>query len=732
MSNSGLPITGIQYVISADTVNASVNQIVGAHQRIEQAQGRATARAESFDKAINANGRSMRIFASEALSSAGVSGQLSTALLGLLSATGPVSIALVALGAGLAYFKNASEQFKALNDELAKVGAGSEAAQQLVKLTGVSQSTAEAALSYAKSNQEVAASFAKLIQAAQPAVPILGGLGAALQASGEIANGVNQTLERTVIVYGAVHATILQLSKDLPVATSFAAAYADAIARGHNPLEAYSVAVSNVTAAQKAQRDAAIAATDATNAAAAANEASSANFKKAGSLASSIIQQSQALNASYARDTAAAYDQYRQTLVDIDARGAQQRAQITRQGAQQRAAIELNYARQLVDIEQNLTEGRANAARDLAERIADAETNAQEQRANLAQTFADRLISIEQSYQDQVKGVKEQYADAAFDATSRGDARALIAAQRARDQGLRNAEEQRKKDTDAANKDREKAQRDLEAALAKQKAQLEKDYEKRLRDLAEAAAKQRTKAAENENQALDDQQKAEAQQLADQATAQAEQKKQEETSYKERLKALAQSFSDRRDAIGEALGKEVELFNVYGPQLKAALQRALNPADFAAIINAANQQLQRQITLTISPYITQAPGVYGPPLPPPDLIPGMAEGGYERTGGLRMLHADEWVIPSPVHAGMDRFQHVIDGFSSHYANRLVPMRGYARDSMAAGQGGFGGSLEVKVNGRVTVSGDALSSQVEVMVGRELSSIVRDAFAKGAR
>ncbi len=125
MTNSSLPQTGFSYTIDSSTVSQSAATIVQAQNRITQGQQQIIQRSESFDRAIGANNRSVRILAGELVNLTGAGGQATSILTSLLSAAGPLDAVIIGIGVAVGALKSEIDReniaFQTETEQLARL-----------------------------------------------------------------------------------------------------------------------------------------------------------------------------------------------------------------------------------------------------------------------------------------------------------------------------------------------------------------------------------------------------------------------------------------------------------------------------------------------------------------------------------------------------------------------------------------------------------------------------------
>lgn len=707
MSNpNNLPVTGFQYIIDAGTVNQSANTIIQAQNIIINNQKKAEQGTNSFDRAVGANGRSVRVLASELVNLAGAGGIATSALTSLLAASGPIDAVIIGIAAAAAALKGEIDRentaFQTETDQLARLA--------------TSYTTyAAARRQAAEKNPLSSEGLSQILNQASEGIPALKGFQDAFDAifadkpgsrqfvqkrfedvtKGELALGQVQN-DRIRVIGEEITA---QAAQGASLSQLFDAVVKMKIATGEiteetvKNREAFSKLVPSLLATAEGYQFVGQAARD-----------SAAAQKIAGQLRDAQSQ--------YNTQIEAANDQHNARMTEIDAQGREARNRIAREGGQARANIERSYNRQIQDINDNLADAEAQAVADRNERIADAEANAQERRVQIDEQLADRRVSIEENYQERIRQINEDYGSSVLDAVANRDAFALLRAQQQKARSLKDAEQQRQKELADAQKEHDKQAKELEAALAKQKAALEKDYEKRIRDLEDNAAKQRQKAADGRDQQLADQKQNEADALADQQRAQGDAERAEKKSYDDRKKQIDAAFTARKQAIIDALADEKNITEQEARAIIESLRSILKPDQITELLNDLQKAIQAKIEIKITPFV--APSAPVPGTTGPDTGPTFAQGGFTgMRGGI--VHPYEWVIPNPAIAGYDRWQQVVSGFLSH-ASRTVQMPG------RGGGGGEAHSLDVSIS----LDNNLLNAQVRNSTMRTMVRVNRGA------
>lgn len=696
MSNpNGLPITGFQYIIDASGVNNNVNIIVQAQNRIDQNQKKITQGAESFDKAMGANNRSVRVLASEFANLSGAGGQATGIISGLLAAANPLDAALVAVAGGAALaaagIDAAQKSFEKQQQTIANTARSYEAlfairAKALATTPEGLATSIPLAVGLFKDAtfEEIGKRFGNTfglafiegakgqLTPARLAQIFIADVQSPADFAQKILANTDQaykkniqeqvTLQLVAAASTRTHATALR--EEINKLTEAGASYDELTPKVYEYLKLINAAGTGVGGSVTGRDITASIGKIRTDLRTRGTSDAKGGLEYLSPFAEKFASQYLDAQNAYQEQSQSAFDDHQGRLADIAKRGAEQQASIQR-----------TYGRALRDISASLAESRTDAATNLAERIADAEANAQERRVQIDAQYADRRASIEENYQERIQSINEDAGSAIFDAVSNSDAFALLRAQQQKARSLRDAERQRQKELADAQKEHDKQAQELQSALDKQKRELQKDFERRIQDLEKAADKQRDKAKESYTDSL-----------ADQAQSQKDARDSEADSYAKRQAQLADAFAKRKQAIVDALAAEQDITEEQAKAIIASLKSILNPGQISELLKDLQKAIQAQVTITVTPYKGASTGTGNPSEGPTQY----AMGGYTGMGGLAMLHANEWVIPDRAIAGYNRWQEVVSGFLSH-ASRTVSM---------AGRGGGGAqtlALDINLN-----------------------------------
>lgn len=639
---------------------------------------------------------------------------------------------LAALGASA---MTVDPQIKALNDSLAALGKKDDAAQGLSKLTNVTDTTAQAALDYVKANQGLASSFDNLVHQAQPAIPVLQGVGDALRAATTANHDFFQSIRDTLPVYDQWAKFLETLPQRLQLGAVHQKAYNDAIAQGKTQYEAIAAASQAVAEAMNAQDPAITALTKQTQAYAnAQNELNNITLRDTINKAQDtidklrlqgattdelriavlkLLQAQQELNGvtpSFMGARVQAISPIGQSQVDAEAARQQKNLsifndiaqklysdlldaqqnyndssatlsedhnarlqEIANSGAEQVLRINREFAQRLLDIQQNLIDSEASALDDLNSSIADAEENAQDRRNTINQDYADKRVQIEKDYQDKIAQIWSTYAASLLDIEARRDDLGLLRARQTRDKQLKDAADQKQKDDDAASKQREKDLKALDDALRKQEEKIRDAYEKRIKALEDQAAKERAKAEQNHTD-----------QLNDQATAQQKQVDSENLSYRNRQEQLDRALANRKDALIKSLVADKAITEEYGRAIIESLRGILDPDVIASLLNDLQQQLSAKVTVSITTI-----GTFVPPTGP--IGTKFELGGRVPFTMSALVHAEETILPKIADAGsMNRAYNLAMAHLS--GGRVAP----PQTIFSSSAGSFSGVIDLNV------------------------------------
>lgn len=602
-----------------------------------------------------------------------------TAMMGFfLSGGNPAGAAAGALVGGILSIGVAAltqePNIAALGKSIDALAKKDDAVQGLMQLSGVSEASATAALEYAKKNKDVADSFKAEIDAAKPVIPVLQGVGDGFRTAGEMANGLNQALEKGIPIYGGVHALLLELPKDVQDLITYDTAYKDELLKSGNVLWAQNAGLQAVQQSMIAGALTTKRLADATNDLAVAQAQTTLNTS-GNSLGANLLDAQQANWNAIEAATEAHYVK----LTDIAQAGVDAREKIEQTYSDR--LVEINDTRlaseadaltnrdaAILEAEASAADRRATLADNLAQSIKDAEeqgaqrrvdtfTTYQERLEVIAQSYADRRFQIEQAYQNAIEGIQDTYQQSIFNAITKQDAKGLVMASMAREAALRKENETRQQQSDALDKQHakdllaaqeayEKAQRAQSDALAKQeerlrdtfdkqsraleaslRAQEEKindTYEKRIKALEDAATKEKEKAADARDKALAAQALAENKALDTEAQANRLKEAENERAYALSLRKLA-------DALADTKGMTIQ----NGIDIITALRGIFSPDQAANFLIDFVKAMQAKVDITVVPWKRQGG---------PDDIPVFAEGGYTGAQSGR-VHPNELVLP---------------------------------------------------------------------------------------
>lgn len=660
---------------------------------------------------------------------------------------GGVGGVLLALGANAL---SVDPMLKALNDTLDKLGKKDDAIEGLAKLAGVTEGNAEAALQYVKTSQDAAHALQMQVQAAQPAIPVLQGVGDAWR-------GLTDAY-RTYVELRDKYAAISKnpfdqefsgdYAKKLEASIAYTEAYKDALLAGNDAIQANIAGLKAQAAVMDGNAKATQSLADSTNKlatmqnyvntvtaraavasaqeqidklrlqGASADEVTLAVLKLAKAqddlaraeataagrpYVSPILQPSdigglvgqQTANASIfnaaatklGKDLTQIQQQYQADLEQLAADHGARMAEIDQNYDDQRERIARDFAQRIADINANLAQSLQDAATDYATRLSDLEDNANEQRAKNAQDYADRRAQIEQDYQDRVAQIQSDYAASLFDIVARDDAKGLVRARLQKEKALADAEKQREKDNAAAQKAQEKQEKQLADSLEKQKKALQQEYDRRVRELEQSAERQRAAAAQaNANQLADLQANFSKQLQAEQAAYNKSQAELEKSK-----EAKIKSAVDTLVAIG---GMSVQVAEA----ISNSLRQILDPTMFLQLTDNLQKAFDTQINIRVQ---TNTYGSQLPPQPGPFGPTGaFAAGGYVPRTMNALVHAKETVLPAD---DAERAYHLA---SQHMARIGMPM-----GSRGGKDGATTGIVRLYVDN--SINSALLSSQIRV-------------------
>lgn len=666
MSNpTGLEVAGIKYIIDDSEVAAATSRIKARWNEIGQAAQQATGQAatgtdaqaaaatqratqavqqhanahRSLGHELDISHRSAHLFIADLASMTGTGHEATGAIVGLLAAAGPLDFVLVGIGAALAI---ASKQWEEYNQKQ------HEAALQMAGATrDFGQFTSERNQLLLGSNlAEMVKDFGTLSVTGKDAYTVW------LEYQKALADAATADY-----VAGAAARTHAQEIQNQIRDMSNAGASIDALIVKYDEL----------AKAQQLGGTGATAGLSALARAAANNPLPMLGKATAGGAAGTdFVALTRQFNASVmdsqrrlSEDLQSATEDRNARLADIEEAGASRRAdiiasygeriaQIDEQLGQARADAYQNLLERLADAEANAADQRARIAANAAQRIADAESNANDRRTQLAQDYADQRAQIEQNYQDRIRQIEQQYGDSLFDAEVRRDAKAIISAQRTRDQQLHDAAQQRDRENQNAQKnyekqqadlqkqlDKEKAQirqdadrqlRDLQDNLQKQQDQLRRDYERRIADLEQNAQRERNSAAQSRDK-----------ELTALNTSLAQQRAAEDRHYQEQKNKLIQANQDRLAELVKGLSEQKGVTEDFARQLVQSLSKILDPQQVKDLLKIYTDALNAKITVTVTPLNPQTNSG-----PPKSAQSGAYTGDY---GGLYQLHPREVVLP---------------------------------------------------------------------------------------
>lgn len=654
MSNpSGLPVTGVQYVIDASTVNNQTNIILLAQGRIDASTRQLAQRSESLDRAFGANSRSVRQFTSELVSLAGGGSQATGIITGLLAAASPLDVALVGVGGAVlgakAIIDAATTSFEAHQQSIANTTLSYD---ELYRSRLQALRTPEGVVGGGLPGtvDAIQKTFGQILQDALTRGP---------QSPAELINrffslelqnfqkGQQKAATDNFVVGAQNRALADNLQREIQALQLQGKSYDELVPKVY----AYINALKAIGRAEGSGVGGAITGTD-VQAFISASFPSKALSVTASKLGADIL----AAQSQYQASAAESYRQHQTALQNIAISGAQQRQRIDRSFAEGNAAIN--------------------------EQLAEADAGAAERRADLAEQYAAERIAIEQRYQEQVARVNETYGTSLFDAVRRFDALGVLRAQAEKRKGLQEASRTRDQDNNNAEKKQAEAQRNLDDSLAKQRASIQKQRERLRQNYAD--------------------------QLSDLNQSQAQQRAAENRSYAERTKQLAAAFAARKAQLVAALVAEQGISEKYARAIIDSLKGILDPKTIKELTDNLTKALDATVHVTVTSNAPQGSG--GVSVSGRDAR-AYAFGGYDPTGGLRMLHPDEWVIPSPSYAGIARTSEVLDRAIRHYSAPVRAVMG-------------GGNARVMVD--LNVNSPLLSARITQGANNAIVRVNRDA------
>lgn len=741
---------------------ASLRELTGVGPKAQETVGQNTREARGFRDALfgaglgislldSALGTQLPASAKEASNSLRLTADTMLAFAFLAPESGPVGLAIGALiglftSVGISAIKT-DPQIQALSDSLDKLGKKDDAAQGLTKLANVSLTNAKAALAYVDANQQLAASFQAQVQAAQPAVPVLQGLGDALAAVGDSIGLAQRAYEALFPQVVRNQQAVAEFFRQAQGGVTGITVLVSALENGDNALDAIRKASDAARAAHDGNAAATANLTKRTLELAAAQnylagaqartavDTAQQNIDKlrlegasvdelrkayydllkakqdagnyagvgAGKIGTNpVISPSQVEGAiaggandlSFLNDTAtklakdllSVQRQYNDDSASLAEDHARQLDEIGSNAYEQQVRMERDLVRRLTEIREQYNQDVTDAGSDYAQRLADVEADAQDRRSKVASDYADKRAQIEKDYQDRVAQIQSDYAASLFDIVARDDAKGLVRARLQRDKALADAAKARDKDLENADKERAKQEKDLNDSLERQKRQLQQDYERRLRDLAQAFAKQNATAQQNYRDQLSDLNDATARQYAA-----------ENAAYARSQHALDKANAEKKQALIDALIEIKGVNDQYGQAIIDSLKRILDPATIIELTNDLQKAFDTKIEIKVTPNAASDPN--GPVAHQSPYGTPHASGGYIAQNETAYLHAGETVLPTnPVRAYELAMQHL---------ERVQMPLG----SRSASYAGSGGKVYVYVDN--SVNSALLDSQIRV-------------------
>lgn len=742
---------------------AALRELTGVGPKAQETVGQNTREARGFRDALfgaglgislldSALGSQLPASAKQASNSLRLTADTMLAFAFLAPESGPVGLAIGALiglftSLGISAI-TIDPQIKALNDSLDKLGKKDDAAQGLAKLANVNDTNAKAALAYLDANKQLADSFQAQVQAAEPATPVLQGLGDALRAVQDAVGKVNEEYLALNPVARNAKAAVGELGKEIQGGVTGITTLVEALAQGSNALDAIRIASIAARAAHDGNAAATANLTKRTLELAAAQnylagaqartavdtaqqnidklkleggsvdelrkayydllkaKQDAANFAGVGAgkvgtnpvISPNQVEGAIAGGASdlsflnntatkLAKDLLSIQKQYNDDSANLAEDHARRLDEIGSNAYEQQVRMERDLVRRLKEIRDQYNQDVTDAGADYAQRVADAEANAQEQRDKIVQDYADRRAQIEKDYQDKVQQIQADYALSLIDIDARRDGLALLRARASRDKQLADAAKQRDKDNEAAQKARDKQQKDLEDSLAKQKKTLQDEFDRRMRDLKQSYDKQN---AANQQNYQD--------QITDLNTATANQRNAEDAAYKKSKRQLDDQLKERRqsildnldDTLSKTKDKEVE----YARAVLEALKSVLDPTIIADLLQQWQQTLQARIDIKVTPFDANLNAPQQPPGPPQPF----AEGGYISRTQRALVHAGETVLPA------QDAQRAYNLASQHLSRVSMPLSGRYMQSNSTS-----GSIKLYIDN--SINSALLSSQI---------------------
>lgn len=585
------------------------------------------------------------------------------------AALGAVAGVLLTVGAAAI---NIDPALKALNDDLDKLGKKDDAITGLSNLTGISRTNTALAFEYLKANDSLADSFRAEVKAAEPAIPVLQGIGDITRAVGDAIKGMNDTLTTSLGVLKDFEDGAGRVPQILQRGIVYYETFKDAILSGKSSADADVIAIAAMNRMLSLNQAAVGMATRDTLALAEAQRA--------------VVASASAT--SLGRNLVDAGDTQRNALEDSSVQFYSRMADIAQAGTERVVAINQAYSDRIREIDDTLKQARIDAYATYQQNVIDAEINASDRRITLAnelqialadaeeesiirrtqlnttytdtlqkqaQARAERLIQIQIAYQNAIRQIQDTYNLSIFNAIANQDAKALVQANMVRTAALRKEREQHQQQLDAVERQRlidtanakealEKQRKQLDDALARQKEKLQDGYEKQMRALEEALRKQENKLREDYEKRIKALEAAAAKErtsagvtrdreLKAQAIAQKKAEDSEELSYRQRNAQIERAYALRFRALATALANEKDMTDNAGRAIIDSLKYILSPEQMATVLKEFENAMQARINITVIPFSATKNPLYG-----------FAEGGYTgQYGGI--VHPRELVLP---------------------------------------------------------------------------------------
>lgn len=261
-------------------------------------------------------------------------------------------------------------------------------------------------------------------------------------------------------------------------------------------------------------------------------------------------------------------------IADVRSEWDEKLTEVHAQAEKRMADITVRETERAIDAAIAAQRKREDSARETAKRIEQIETqyatalaNAMNARsmalANAAKQHSDKMLQIEEDYQRAKRDIMERYELAAWEAISERDATAMLKAQRTRDEGLRDAEENRNRQIDQTNRQYADQTRAAEDAFRQQEQAAKDSYNRQQQELRENLAEQAEEQRIAAERQAEDAQRARERELGRIRQDQGQKIADLYLHYNEELSAAQQHHTDMLNELNRYLRQYANLMRQY-------------------------------------------------------------------------------------------------------------------------------------------------------------------------